>query len=75
MYALTLLAVLFWGHTGKIGSQVPLFTPLILCMSQVKARLMGNLKGSYGKVAMTAAGSFVVERCYNWGVRQLVWEV
>lgn len=50
-------------------------TPAGLFMRQVKARLMGNLKGSYGKVAMTAAGSFVVERCYNWGVRHGVWEV
>ena len=32
---------------------------------------MQGLKGSYGKVATTAAGSFVVERCYNWAVSRL----
>ena len=29
---------------------------------------MQGLKGGYGSVALTAAGSFVVERCYNWAV-------
>lgn len=49
------------------------FTYRLKPIRQVKSRLMQGLKGSYGKVAKTAAGSFVVERCYNWAVSQPVW--
>ena len=30
--------------------------------------MLGNMPGVFGDIALTAAGSFVLERCYNWGV-------
>jgi hypothetical protein len=33
--------------------------------AKIKARVLQRLRGSYGRVALTAAGSFVVEKCYG----------
>eukprot|EP00798_Chlamydomonas_sp_ICE-L_P020653 gene20653-27439_t len=33
---------------------------------KVKYRFLTNLVGGFGDVALTAAGSFVMERCYSW---------
>ena len=35
--------------------------------AKVKAMMMEGLKGGFGRVAMTGAGSFVVEKCYSYG--------
>lgn len=35
--------------------------------AKVKSRMMEGLKGGFGKMAMTGAGSFVVEKCYAYG--------
>ena len=34
---------------------------------KVKTRMMAGLKGGLGRVAMTGAGSFVVEKCFAYG--------
>jgi nucleolar protein 9 len=35
--------------------------------TKVKMRMMEGLKGGFGRIAMTGAGSFVVEKCYSYG--------
>jgi hypothetical protein len=35
---------------------------------QVKQKLLASLVGSYGLVAATGPGSFLVEKAYSWAV-------
>ncbi|KAJ9532532.1 hypothetical protein QJQ45_010607 [Haematococcus lacustris] len=34
--------------------------------AKVKQKLLGNMSGGFGVMALTGSGSFLVERCYGW---------
>jgi hypothetical protein len=38
---------------------------------EAKKQLLGKLAGSWGRVALKAPGSFLVEKAYGWGVSAL----
>lgn len=42
--------------------------------TEAKKQLLGKLEGSWGKVALKAPGSFLVERAYAWGV-SILWHL
>jgi len=41
--------------------------------TDTKKQLLGKLKGSWGKVALKAPGSFLVEKAFAWGVSVCGW--